>query len=185
MTIPRVVKNLAVGGDLLSLADAKAHLRVTSDSEDGYISSLVEFSRSAAENHTGYWFGIYDVEAFFDAVEILPASVLIPETAPPLDPELEYTAPGDVPTILPLPDFSYKRLDRALTVEIPADTEIEPNTDFKITYTTRRLEDGIVANTVSQARLLIIGAAFLNRDMGEVTTPGALWLLDNYRRNQT
>ena len=180
----RITRNLAVGGDLLTLTDAKAHLRVTSSSEDALISALINMSRSAVENYVGYWIGVYEVDAQFQPVEVLPTAAVVPETGEPISPaELQYTDELDAPQTAVLADIAFDPATREACFTLP-ELEIKPQTTFTIAYTTKRGEEGIIGDTFTQARLLIIGAGYINRDEGDVTTPGALWLLDNYRRNQ-
>lgn len=183
MTITRFSRNLALGGDDIGLPEAKAHLRVTGDSEDGLIELYISASLAAVENYTGFWFGIWDVEVDFAKVETLPRSVLVPFTNPPVDPVLEYIDEASAPQTAPIETVAYDALNRTACFTLP-EVDIEPETEFRITYTTRRPEAGSVSEALHMARLIVIGALFINRDDGEVIPPGARMLLDSFRQNQ-
>ena len=183
MTITRFTRNLALGGDDIGLPEAKAHLRVTGDSEDALISTYISASLAAVENYTGFWFGVWDVEVDFAKVATLPRNVLIPFTNPPVDPVLEYTDAASQPQTEDVVDQTYDLLNRTACLVLP-EVDIEADTTFRITYSTRRPEAGSVTDSLHMSRLIVIGALYINRDDGEVMPPGARMLLDSFLQNQ-
>ena len=176
-------RNLALGGDDLGLPEVKDHLRVEGDSQDGVIQGYITGSLGTVEEYTGFWVAIWEVDAEFAAVAVLPRAVAIGETARRVAPTLHYVDElGDDQTA-PIEVVTFDALNRVATLELP-EVAIEENTVFRVTYSTRRPEAGSKSITVHSARLLIVGALFINRDSGEVMPPGARMLLDSFRQNQ-
>jgi hypothetical protein len=64
-----------VATDYLSLADAKSHLRVTSSSDDTYISGLISMAIEACSNYLGYSIRKGTAKYGFDAYTGSPAMV--------------------------------------------------------------------------------------------------------------
>lgn len=183
MGIIRVAKTLALGGDDLGLPEVKEHLRVTGDAEDGIIQRYITSSLALVETYTGYWFAIWDVDVLFEAVTVLPRTETVPGTARPVDPVLNYTDEIGDPQTEDIAKITYDAINRIAVFDLP-EVAIEADSEFQIVYTTRRPEAGSISDSVHQARLITAGAFHLNRDSGEALPPGAMMLLDSFRRNQ-
>ena len=188
MTIIRVIstaRNLAAGGDPLGLTDVKAHLRVTTQSEDALIQEYMDASLGLVEGYVGMWFARWLVEISYSTTDVLPSEVVINDTAYPRLPELDYLNPSQVPGTSPIAqeDVAWDALTRTALVKLP-NVQTADGAPFVVRYETDPFELAVAFASVMQSRRIIVGAMYLNRDVDDVMPPGALRLLDAFKRNQ-
>jgi uncharacterized phiE125 gp8 family phage protein len=174
-------------GDLVTTAEAKAHLRVTHSTDDSYIAALILAAEGVCESKTGRTLGpstvIYTLDYFDDPIR-LPRSPVVAVAS------VKYV--NDAGTLTTISSGNY----RVTYNSTPG--RIEPDYDYswptpkpvsecvEITYTAGFDIDFVPAD-IKQAMLLLVGHWYENREqvvigMSVAELPAAVdMLLARYR----
>ena len=169
----------------LTLAEAKAHLKVDSTADDTLIASLITAARARAEWHTGRAFVTQSWTLWLDA---WPQSGLIEIPLPPIQSvtQVRVYALDDTPSVL---DPSVYQVDAAsaparLTgkIDFAPPTNLRAVNAVEIAFTAGYGGASAVPQPVKQAILQIAADLYANRgDEAEIVSSAAQALLAPYR----
>jgi uncharacterized phiE125 gp8 family phage protein len=144
----------------ITLEEAKAHLRVTSDDEDDYIQSLIPVAREWGETFQGRSWITRSIDYFIDAWPQSPVQL-------PRPPIQEITsvkyATDDGEYTLAQDEYMLDPLGRLHIYKPPPDGDVRY---MKITYKAGYGDDpASLPHRVKQAMLLLIGHWYENREI--------------------
>lgn len=162
-----VVTPPAANDPVITLAEAKLHLRVTHSAEDTLINALVGAATRAAETETGRQLVTATLRMSLDA---FPRGRVIELPRPPLITVASVTYLDDAGATQTLHDALYTvDIDSTPGRLVLADTEVWPSTAnepnaVKVTYTAGYGAAAAVPATVKAWMLLQVGALYRNRE---------------------
>ncbi len=177
-------------GDVVTPAEAKAHLRVDNSAEDALIASLIAAATTRAERHTQRALLTQTLELRLDAWPCSRAWLPRPPAASIVS--VKWTPYGGTEQTLAGAAYALRAgtepgqlvFDRSL---LPGDTLATLATPIAIRYTAGYGAAAAVPAPIKQAMLLMIGHWYANREAvvigaGANEVPmGVKWLLDPYR----
>ncbi len=167
----------------VTLAEAKAHLKVDSSADDALITSLIVAARARAEWHTGRAFVTQSWTLWLDA---WPQDGLVEIPLPPLQ-SVTQVKTYDLDDAASVLDPSAYQLDAA-SAPARLKRKSEPRTDLRavnaveIAFTAGYGDASAVPQPVKQAILQIVADLYANRgDTAEIVSAAAEALLAPYR----
>ena len=167
----------------VTLAEAKAHLKVDTTADDALITSLIVAARARAEWHTGRAIVTQSWTLWLDA---WPQSGLVEIPLPPLQSvtQVKVYAQGDTPSVL---DSSVYQVDAAsaparLLRKSEPPANLRAVNAVEIAFTAGYGGASAVPQPVKQAILQIVADLYANRgDEADIVSPAAQALLAPYR----
>jgi uncharacterized phiE125 gp8 family phage protein len=166
----------------VSLAEARAHLRVDGEDDDILISGLIAAARGLVEHHCERAIPLQNLRLTLDSFTFRPVNpdhVRIELPRPPLVDvtEISYVAPGGATVILDPAAYQISRREPALLVPAPGRCwpAVRRQLDaVTIDYSAGWPNAEAVPAPIKQAMLLLIGQWFENREpvnIGNTVTP--------------
>lgn len=163
----------------VSLAEAKAHLKVDSDAEDALIETLITAARARAEWHTGRAFVTQSWRLNLDAI---PAGLIAEIPLPPLQTvsEVAVTDADGIRRVLDASDYTVDAASEpARVIFTKAPANLRRFDAVEIAFTAGYAE---VPAAIRQAILVIVGDIYAHRgDSDAVCGPQSAALLAPYR----
>lgn len=161
----------------ISLATAKAHLRVLDDSEDSLISCWITTAREWVEDYSGHMLVQREVSQSFDGFSSYFELFYRPVVD--VDPIAYVDADGADQTLADFAQTTGRYPFRVYPDEQPS---IEDNSSVTVTYTAGYAE-GEEPQKLIQAMLILIAGMHANRgSIPDETAKTAMWLCDQHRK---
>jgi uncharacterized phiE125 gp8 family phage protein len=151
-------KVLVPASSIISLADAKTHLRIDAgmDAEDALISALIDAAHEYAESYTGRAIGSQTIQAIYPSIS--PTLTLPKGPARSIISITGHDTSG-APTVIPPNCYTFNDYSTDQQVYFHGQTNADPQRPIQITYLA-----GDLPKTVRAALLLTVGHLYANRE---------------------